>query len=43
MESGFKNLQLWVEKLGVTDPHFCMESTGCYSEEIAEFLSSVAT
>jgi transposase len=37
-ESGFKSLKLWVEKFGVTDPHFCMESTGCYSEAIAEFL-----
>ena len=37
-ESGFKNLIAFVKKLQLTDPHFCMESTGCYSEDAAEFL-----
>jgi transposase len=37
-DSGFKNLIVWMKKLQITDPHFCMESTGCYSEGIAEFL-----
>ena len=37
-ESGFKSLESWILKLEVSDPHFCMESTGCYSEGVAEFL-----
>ena len=35
---GFKNLVDWTVKLKLTDPHFCMEVTGCYSEPVAEFL-----
>lgn len=38
-ESGFKNLAMWLRKLELVDPHICMESTGCYSEDIAEFLN----
>jgi transposase len=37
-ESGFKNLIAWIAKLGLINPHICMESTGCYSEASAEFL-----
>jgi len=37
-ESGFKNLTAWVSKLELVNPHVCMESTGCYSEAVAEFL-----
>jgi transposase len=39
-QSGFEKLLVWVEKLQLTDPHFCMESTGCYSESVAEFLNN---
>ncbi|MDR1335099.1 MAG: transposase, partial [Holosporaceae bacterium] len=37
-ESGFNNLVTFAKKFQLMDPHFCMESTGCYSENIAEFL-----
>jgi transposase len=37
-ESGFKNLQSWIAKLGLANLHICLESTGCYSEAVAEFL-----
>jgi len=37
-ESGFKHLTVWINKLGLVNPHICMESTGCYSEGVAEFL-----
>jgi transposase len=37
-ESGFENLATWMRKLELVDPHICMESTGSYSEGIAEFL-----
>jgi len=37
-ESGFKNLIAWLSKFELVNPHVCMESTGCYSENIAEFL-----
>ncbi|GHU15719.1 hypothetical protein FACS189449_13490 [Alphaproteobacteria bacterium] len=37
-EAGFKNLITWIAKLGLINPHICMESTGCYSEASAEFL-----
>ena len=36
--SGFKSLRNWISKNNIDDPHFCMESTGCYSEGIAEFF-----
>jgi transposase len=39
-ESGFKNLIDLFKKLGVVDPHICMEATGCYSTGSAEFLHS---
>ena len=37
---GFKKLFSWVKKQvkGYSRIHFCMESTGIYHEEIAEFL-----
>ena len=37
-ESGFKNLHSWIVKNNIENPHICMESTGCYSEGISEFL-----
>jgi transposase len=37
-ESGFKNLMAWMSKLELSDPHICMEATGCYSEPAADFL-----
>jgi transposase len=37
-ESGFKNLVAFADKLQLSGPHFCMEPTGCYSEDAAEFL-----
>jgi transposase len=37
-EAGFNALVVWTQKLQISDPHFCMEATGCYSEEISEFL-----
>jgi transposase len=37
-EPGFKNLMAWASKLELSDPHICMEATGCYSEPVAEFL-----
>jgi transposase len=37
-EAGFENLSSWILKLELTDPHFCMEATGCYSEDVGEFL-----
>ena len=37
-ETGFKNLTAWIEKFGLINPHICMESTGCYSEDVSEFL-----
>jgi transposase len=36
--SGFKSLRNWISKNNIDDPHFCMESTGCYSEGVAEFF-----
>lgn len=37
-ESGFRKLIEWTSTLGITNPHICMEATGCYSEPIADFL-----
>lgn len=37
-EAGWKHLVDWIGHLGMVDPHVCMESTGCYSEGVAEFL-----
>jgi len=37
-EVGHKSLANWIGKLGLLDPHVCMEATGCYSERVAEFL-----
>ena len=36
--SGFKQLHSWLLKNGIENPHICMESTGCYSEDVAEFF-----
>ena len=36
--SGFKSLRNWISKNNINNPHFCMESTGCYSEGVAEFF-----
>ena len=35
---GFEELSEWLGKLGVETLHVCMESTGVYSEELAEYL-----
>jgi transposase len=37
---GFKKLQIWIKKhsRNFEKTHFCMESTGIYHEEIADFL-----
>lgn len=36
--SGFKSLRNWISQNNIINPHFCMESTGCYSEGVAEFF-----
>ena len=40
-ESGFKQLHDWISQNNIDDPHFCMESTGCYSEGVAEFFHNL--
>lgn len=35
---GFEELVAWLAKHGVTHAHVCMEATGAYWEELAEFL-----
>lgn len=35
---GYEELISWVKELGLVGPHFCMESTGCYSESLGNFL-----
>lgn len=35
---GFEGLSRWLGKLGVESLHACMESTGVYGEELAEYL-----
>jgi transposase len=37
---GFKKLKSWIKKYskGISEVHCCMESTGIYHEELAEFL-----
>lgn len=37
-EKGFLHLQSWLKRQHIDFPHVCMEATGCYYEEIAEFL-----
>ena len=39
--SGFKSLRDWISKNNIENPHICMESTGCYSESIAEFFNEL--
>jgi transposase len=36
---GFTSLLTWIETWRVDDVHFCLEATGIYSKEIADFLS----
>lgn len=36
--SRFKSLTRWLEKRGVTQVHACMEATGRYGEDLAEYL-----
>ena len=36
--SGFEDLRRWIVQNKFEDVHVCMESTGCYSEGVAEFL-----
>lgn len=35
---GFEELRAWLAKHGVLSAHICMEATGAYWEELAEFL-----
>lgn len=35
---GFKELSSWLEKLGITRVHACLEATGAYGEALALFL-----
>ena len=35
---GFVALKNWLMKFNLQDPHICMESTGCYSEDVAIFF-----
>ena len=37
--TGFTSLLTWIEKWRVDDVHFCLEATGIYSKDIADFLS----
>ena len=36
--TGFKQLQQWLAKQGVTQLHACMEATNVYWEALAQFL-----
>jgi transposase len=36
---GFGELTFWLESLSVHQAHFCMEATGVYWEQVAEYLS----
>lgn len=36
--AGFEQLRAWLEKHGVTCAHVCMEATGIYWEQVAEYL-----
>ena len=36
---GFEELRAWLAKHGITQAHICMEATGSYWEELAEFLA----
>jgi len=38
--AGFQTLASWLEAQGAAEIHVCMEATGIYWEEIAEFLAS---
>lgn len=35
---GFAKLIAWLDSLGVDEPHFCMEATGRYGEQLAYYL-----
>lgn len=37
--AGFKNLDQWLKKEGVEHAHICMEATGIYWEEAAQYLA----
>ena len=37
---GFKTLVEWIETQGAGLPHVCMEATGIYWEEVAEYLAA---
>jgi transposase len=37
-EKGFEELEKWMEKNGVKQAHFCMEATGIYGENLANYL-----
>lgn len=35
---GCKKFVSWMSEIGLNNPHICMEATGCYSEQLADFL-----
>ncbi len=37
-DTGCEELIFWIKEFGLVDPHICMESTGSYSESVADFL-----
>ena len=39
---GFEQLQAWLVKQQATDSHICMEATGVYWEEVAQYFASRA-
>lgn len=38
--AGFQELHEWLTKLGVSELHVCMEATGVYWEDVAEYLGN---
>ena len=40
-KKGFRQLQKWLQKLGVTELHACMEATNVYWEDLAQFLAEL--
>ena len=39
-QAGFKTLKAWLESLNSPDLHICMEATGVYYEEVADYLAA---
>ena len=38
---GFQAILAWLQKLGISHVHACLEATGCYGTPVAEFLLAV--